>query len=89
VSISYLSLSEATAVNFIAPTGAIMLTRYLEDNKIAFLDVIASITALAGVVLVLQPSKNSTSLSGDPYAYHKGIVSRVIGVVDGIVSFNQ
>jgi drug/metabolite transporter (DMT)-like permease len=89
VSISYLSLSEATAVNFIAPTGAIMLTRYLEDNKIALLDVIASITALAGVVLVLQPSKNSTSLSGDPYAYHKGIVSRVIGVVDGIVSFNQ
>jgi drug/metabolite transporter (DMT)-like permease len=89
VSISYLSLSEATAVNFIAPTGAIMLTRYLEDNKIAFLDVIASITALAGVVLVLQPSKNSTSLSADPYAYHKGIVSRIIGVVGGIVSFNQ
>ena len=89
MSISYLSLSEATAVNFIAPIGAIILTRYLEDSKVAFLDVIASITALLGVFLVLQPAKTLASLSAEPYAYHKGIVSGIIGVAGGIVSFSQ
>ncbi|XP_014550025.1 hypothetical protein COCVIDRAFT_116826 [Bipolaris victoriae FI3] len=97
LSISYLSLSEATVLNFIAPLGAIMLTTYWEGRTFAFLDLIACITALAGVVLVLQPipiykavaqAEISSSISTDPYAHLKGVVSGITGVAGGIVAFS-
>jgi len=73
----------------LSETNVNKILGYLEDSKVAFLEVIASITALAGVFLVLQPTKVSTSLSAEPYVYHKGIVSGIVGVAGGVVSFSQ
>lgn len=95
MSISYFTLSEATALDFIAPLGAIMLTRCLQDDIFRMLDVIACTTALAGVVLVLQPTaiygtvatdEISTGIPTDPHAHLKGVAFGITGVAGGIVS---
>lgn len=97
VSIAYISLSEATALNFLAPLGALILTRYLDSGMIALGDGIACVVALASVVLVLQPGSIfgtaavegatlSDGVSIDPHASLKGTLAGMIGVVGGVVS---
>ena len=97
VSIAYISLSEATALNFLAPLGALILTRYLDSGMIALGDAIACAVALASVVLVLQPRSvfgtavaEGASLSDgvliDPHASLKGTLAGMVGVVGGVVS---
>ncbi|KAK8092910.1 hypothetical protein PG999_014497 [Apiospora kogelbergensis] len=98
VSISYLSLSEATALNFLAPLGALILTRFLDNGIIALLDGVSCAVALVSVVLVLQPEPLFGTTAGgeagalahgvspDPNASLKGTLAGMVGVAGGIVS---
>ncbi|TDZ16048.1 putative membrane protein [Colletotrichum orbiculare MAFF 240422] len=54
-SIMYLKLSEATALNFLGPLAAMILTKYMDFGTFEVIDRIGSLVALIGVVLVVQP----------------------------------
>ncbi|KAF9871750.1 integral membrane protein duf6 [Colletotrichum karsti] len=54
-SIMYLKLSEATALNFLGPLAAMILTRYLDFGTFEVVDRVGSLIALLGVILVVQP----------------------------------
>ncbi|KAK6849298.1 hypothetical protein PG995_013131 [Apiospora arundinis] len=95
VSISYLSLSEATALNFLAPLGALILTKFLDNKAITWMDAASCSVALVSVVLVLQPesifgstvqeaSALASDLPVDTYAFLKGTLAGIVGVTGGI-----
>ncbi|KAK6839257.1 hypothetical protein PG987_005123 [Apiospora arundinis] len=101
VSISYLSLSEATALNFLAPLGALILTRYLDNGRITITDGVSCAIALVSVVLVLQPeplfdkvvgqeaSGPANGVSLDPNALLKGTLAGMVAVAGGIVALSS
>ncbi|KAK8072683.1 hypothetical protein PG996_006031 [Apiospora saccharicola] len=100
VSISHLSLSEATALNFLAPLGVLILARFLDNGAISLMDGFSCSVALAGVVLVLQPraifgaisvqegSGLTSDLSVDPNASLKRTLAGLIGVFGGMVALS-
>lgn len=92
-SIFYLTLSQATALNFLAPMGAIMLSKYTDHGSFSVIDRVGTAIALAGVVMVTQPegifgSHDSGSLGPKPDAFAKvkGLVYGSIGVLGTTVS---
>ncbi|KAK8876861.1 membrane protein [Apiospora arundinis] len=101
VSISYLSLSEATALNFLAPLGTLILTRYLDNGRITITDGVSCAIALVSVVLVLQPeplfdkvvgqeaSGPANGVSLDPNALLKGTLAGIVAVAGGIVALSS
>ncbi|KAK2007423.1 hypothetical protein LZ32DRAFT_632321 [Colletotrichum eremochloae] len=96
VSMSYLSLNEATALNSLGPLGALILTRYLDMGKVVLTDGISCTVALASVVLVLQPSSVFGTATGmlardvslDSNAAIYGTLSGMVGVVGGIIALS-
>lgn len=51
----YLKLSEATALNFLGPLAAMLLSRYLDYGSFEIVDRICALVALLGVIFVVQP----------------------------------
>lgn len=88
----YLSLSQATALNFLAPMGAMILSRHLDQGNFTFIDRAGGVIALAGVVMVVQPDEifnaGETLPLGpkpDAYAKFKGMACGLVGVIGTIV----
>lgn len=88
----YLTLSQATALNFLAPMGALILSKYMDHGTFSFIDRAGAVAALAGVVMVVQPEdlfkSAETSLMGpktDTYTRWKGLGCGVIGILGTIV----
>ena len=87
----YLSLSEATALNFLGPLGSLILTRYLSFATVQWTDCLGAVGALAGVVLIAQPedifgtTKAECDVSVRMKGYLKGFAFGVLGLCGGIV----
>lgn len=93
VSILYFSLSEATALNFLAPLGAVVFTGFLKNGTITLLQVGFCVTALIGVFLCLQPefifgvrTQTNDELGQESSALIKGSIAGIVGVTGGVVS---
>lgn len=88
----YLTLSQATALNFLAPMGAMILSKHLDHGNFNFIDRAGAVIALAGVVMVVQPEeifKSGETLplgpKPDTYTKFKGIACGLVGVIGTIV----
>lgn len=95
VSILYLTLAQATALNLLAPLGATLLTRWLDYGTFGWVDQAGALVALVGVVLVVQPDDVFSHpdplmprSSHEPQKFTKGVVCSIVGVVGGIVSLD-
>ncbi|KAK2016087.1 integral membrane protein DUF6 [Colletotrichum eremochloae] len=88
-SIMYLKLSEATALNFLGPLAAMILTRYLHFGTFGVIDRIGALIALSGVVLVVQPDAlfgpQSTLANPMQQNADESVKSRMTGVGFGLV----
>lgn len=91
-SIKYLTLSQATALNFLAPMGAMILSKYMDYGSFTAMDKAGAIIALAGVVMVVQPDnlfhRDSTwpiEKTGDTVTKFKGLGCGIIGVIGTVV----
>lgn len=92
-SILYLTLSQATALNFLAPMGAMILSRYTDHGTFSSIDRVGTAVALAGVVMVTQPdgifrSHEAMPLGPQPdtFAKVKGLACGAVGVLGTTVS---
>lgn len=92
VSILYLTLAQATALNFLAPLGAMVLAKYLSYGAFSSIDRVGGLMAVAGVVLVVQPDifvrsdKPSSQITNATPERLKGVACGIVGVLGGIVS---
>ncbi|KUI60139.1 hypothetical protein VP1G_07372 [Cytospora mali] len=91
VSILYLTLAQATALNFLAPLGAMVLAKYLDFGTFSIIDRVGGVVALIGIVLVVQPDsifasdeKLSSGASKETPERLKGVVCGLVGVFGGI-----
>ncbi|WDK23039.1 integral membrane protein DUF6 [Colletotrichum graminicola] len=88
-SIMYLKLSEATALNFLGPLAAMILTRYLHSRTFEVTDRVGALMALLGVVLVVQPDalfgSQPTLTSPTQSSAEASATSRMTGVGFGLV----
>ncbi|GJD03500.1 DUF6 domain-containing protein [Colletotrichum higginsianum] len=89
-SIMYLKLSEATALNFLGPLTAMILTRYLDFGTFEVIDRIGALVALLGVILVVQPDtlfgSQSTLKSARQSTADDGAKGRMMGFGFGVMS---
>lgn len=92
-SISYLTLSQATALNFLAPLGAILLSKYTNHGTFSLVDRAGAAVALAGVVMVVQPDgifrRHEAFPRGpkpDTFAKVRGLAFGAVGILGSIVS---
>lgn len=88
----YLTLSQATALNFLAPMGAMILSKYMDQSNFTIIDRAGAAVALAGVIMVVQPDdvfKPGETLplgpSADTYAKVKGVACGLVGVLGTVV----
>lgn len=89
----YLTLSQATALNFLAPMGAMILSKYMDHGTFSFIDRAGAGAALAGVVMVVQPEDifkpEETPVTGghktDTYTRWKGLGCGIVGILGTIV----
>lgn len=95
-SIKYLSLSQATALNFLAPMCAMIWSRYKDNGSCTILDRAGAVIALAGVVMVVQPdgifSAGETVVRGsepESHAKIKGVGCGIVGIVGTVVCSGQ
>ena len=92
VSIKYLNLSEATALNFISPLGSLILTRWLSFATVQWIDCFGAFGSLVGVALILVPhgmlsQPDDLSYPTQSFEGHlKGIGFSTLGVCGGVVS---
>ncbi|ROW10271.1 hypothetical protein VMCG_01922 [Cytospora schulzeri] len=95
VSILYLMLSQATALNFLAPFGAMVLAKYLDHGSFNSIDRVGGIMALLGVVLVLQPdifirgSEASSQITDETPKRLKGVACGIVGIIGGIIALTS
>ena len=90
----YLSLSEATALNFLSPLGSLVLARYLSLGAVQWADFIGAVGSLVGVALVARPegifglaeTSSTASVGAAGYLKVKGLSFGVFGVCGGMVS---
>ncbi|OHW99228.1 integral membrane protein DUF6 [Colletotrichum incanum] len=89
-SIMYLKLSEATALNFLGPLVAMILTRYLHFGTFEVIDRIGALVALCGVLFVVQPDtlfgSQSTSTRTAQSVAGESAKSRMMGIGFGLIS---
>ncbi|ROW16422.1 hypothetical protein VPNG_02826 [Cytospora leucostoma] len=90
-SILYLTLSQAIALNFLAPLGAIILAKCLDHGVLGLVDRVGGFVALAGVFLVVQPGQSfirgdnlSSSATNEASERLKGVACGIVGVFGGI-----
>lgn len=94
-SMIYLSLSEATALNFLGPLGSLILTRCLSFATVQWTDCIGALGALIGVVLVAQPedifdtTEAGSDVSGKVHGHLKGLAFGVFGVCGGVIALTS
>ncbi|ROV95300.1 hypothetical protein VSDG_06020 [Cytospora chrysosperma] len=91
-SILYLTLAQATALNFLAPLGAMVLAKYLSYGTFSSIDRVGGLMAVAGVILVVQPdifdrghSPPSQVADATPERL-KGVACGIVGVLGGIIA---
>ncbi|TQN67912.1 putative membrane protein [Colletotrichum shisoi] len=88
-SIMYLKLSEATALNFLGPLTAMVITRYLDSGTFEVVDRIGTVVALLGVILVVQPDtlfgSQSALMSARQSTADDGAKSRMMGFGFGVM----
>jgi drug/metabolite transporter (DMT)-like permease len=91
----YLSLSEATALNFLGPLGSLILTRCLSFPTARWNDCIGALGALLGVIFVAQPesifgkrapAENGKIKNKSVHGHLKGLAFGIFGVFGGVVS---
>lgn len=89
----YLTLSQATALNFLAPMGAMLLFKYTDQGTFSLFDRAGAIIALVGVFMVVQPdgifkSHRAFHLGPNPDALAKvkGLACGTVGIIGTIVS---
>ncbi|PSR93858.1 hypothetical protein BD289DRAFT_451670 [Coniella lustricola] len=93
-SIRYLTLSQATALNFLAPMGAMVISKYMDQGAFSYVDRAGATVALAGVVMVVQPDNILTSGDSlammpsprDTNAKIKGLIWGVFGVFGTMIA---
>ncbi|GKT66977.1 integral membrane protein DUF6 [Colletotrichum tofieldiae] len=89
-SIMYLKLSEATALNFLGPLVAMILTRYLHFGTFEVIDRIGALVALLGVIFVVQPDtlfgSQSTITRIAQSVVDESAKSRMMGIGFGLIS---
>ncbi|KAI0187051.1 hypothetical protein EV127DRAFT_345151 [Xylaria flabelliformis] len=90
-SMIYLTLSEAIALSFLSPLGALVLARFLSLGTIQWIDCIGAVGAVVGVVLVAQPENvfyvdAGSAASTKMHDHLKGLVFGLIGACGGIVA---
>ncbi|KUI74490.1 hypothetical protein VM1G_11985 [Cytospora mali] len=96
-SILYLTLAQATALNFLAPLGAMVLAKYLDFGTFSIIDRVGGVVALIGIVLVVQPDSIftpaerlpvwvSSGATNETPERLKGVVCGLIGVFGGIIA---
>lgn len=91
----YLSLSQATALGFLAPIGTIILSKVLNQSTLGLIDIIAAISALVGVLLIIQPDNpivdihvaTSEGRITDGYIKLKGLFAGLVGAIGTTVSW--
>ncbi|KAL1872353.1 hypothetical protein Daus18300_004323 [Diaporthe australafricana] len=93
-SIIYLTIAQATALNFLAPMGAMLMSRYFDYGSFSIADRVGAVVALTGVVLVVQPDTifQSTEIptsiisrsSHETPKQLKGVVCGLIGIAGGV-----
>ncbi|KAJ0120577.1 hypothetical protein J7T55_015306 [Diaporthe amygdali] len=94
-SILYLTLAQATALNFLAPLGAMILSKYLDYATFGFVDQAGALIALVGVVLIVQPNtvfglQDKSTLPENSSSHEmihntiKGVAYSAMGVLGGI-----
>ncbi|KAI2467531.1 hypothetical protein F4781DRAFT_307347 [Annulohypoxylon bovei var. microspora] len=95
-SMVYLSLSEATALNFLGPLGSLILTRYLSFATVQWTDCLGAVGALGGVVLIAQPEEifgainaAERDVSGDATNNMKGLAFAVLGLCGGVITLTS
>ncbi|KAL0932735.1 integral membrane protein duf6 [Colletotrichum truncatum] len=89
-SIMYLKLSEATALNFLGPLAAMILTRYLDFGTFEVVDRVGALVALLGVILVVQPDglfdHEAAMISATQTVTDGGTKGRMMGFGFGLLS---
>lgn len=88
-SIMYLTLAQATALNFLAPIGAIILSKCLNNGNFTLVDPAGAVVALTGVIMVVQPEGLFGSggtilplaLESDTFTKLKGMACGLVGVL--------
>ncbi|KAI1103142.1 hypothetical protein F4804DRAFT_310838 [Jackrogersella minutella] len=95
-SMVYLSLSEATALNFLGPLGSLILTRYLSFAAVRWTDCLGAVGALVGVVLIAQPedifgstAKVERDGPGDVKGDLMGLAFAVLGICGGVITLTS
>lgn len=83
-------------MNFLAPMGAILMSRYFDCGTFSLTDRIGALVALAGVVLVVQPDTSFQPIgasaglisrtSHETPKQLKGVLCGLVGVAGGVVS---
>ncbi|KAI1739176.1 hypothetical protein F4680DRAFT_423076 [Xylaria scruposa] len=91
-SMIYLTLSEAIALSFLSPLGALVLARSLSLGTIQWIDCVGAMGAVVGVVLVAQPENvffvndAGSAASTKTHDHLKGLAFGLIGACGGVVA---
>ncbi|KAL2292891.1 hypothetical protein FJTKL_07937 [Diaporthe vaccinii] len=95
-SIIYLTIAQATALNFLAPMGAMLMSRYFDYGTFSLADRVGAVVALVGVVLVVQPdtifrptgvpAAMMSRRSHETPKQLKGVVCGLVGVAGGVIA---
>ncbi|TRX89640.1 hypothetical protein FHL15_009390 [Xylaria flabelliformis] len=93
-SMIYLTLSEAIALSFLSPLGALVLARFLSLGTIQWIDCVGAVGAVVGVVLVAQPENvfyvdAGSAASTKMHDHLKGLVFGLIGACGGCIDINS
>lgn len=79
-------------MNFLAPMGAMILSKYMDYGSFNFIDRAGAVIALVGVVMVVQPDNvfqpgEALPLGPklDTYAKLKGLGCGVVGILGTVV----
>ncbi|KAJ0123347.1 hypothetical protein J7T55_011812 [Diaporthe amygdali] len=95
-SIIYLTIAQATALNFLAPMGAMLISKYFDYGTFSLADRAGAVVALAGVILVVQPdtvfhfTEKATGVtsrsSHETPKQLKGVICGLVGVAGGVIA---
>ncbi|GAW16607.1 hypothetical protein ANO14919_060400 [Xylariales sp. No.14919] len=90
-SMIYLTLSEAIALSFLSPLGALILARCLSLGTIPWVDCVGAAGAFVGVALVAQPedifhmNSAASDASVNTHGRFKGLAFGLFGALGGVV----
>lgn len=90
VSLIYLSLVEATVLNFLAPMGACGAMGIISSGSVSWVQITSGIISLLGIGLITHPEPNSTmeieSMVAGNVFKSAGVGFAILGAQGGMVS---